>query len=84
MSIYRVCERQKLRVNVVKINFTRCTRYVNVCRMVVRLNFKPLEEADCSKYLGWRTQKSQASNLLEIDLTVRPGYYYYYYSSYTE
>ena len=48
----KVCERRKLRVNVGKSKFTRCSRKVNEGRMYVRLNGVPLEELDCFKYLG--------------------------------
>ena len=44
----RVCERRKLRVNVVgKSKVTRCARYGNGGRMHVILNGKPLEEVIC-------------------------------------
>ena len=46
----RVCERTKLRVNVGKSKFMRCSRYGNGYRMHVILNGKPL--VDCFKYLG--------------------------------
>ena len=39
-------------VNVGKSNVKRCSRNVNVDRVDARLNGKPLEEADCLKYLG--------------------------------
>ena len=35
----RVCERRKLRVNVLKSTFTKCSRYVNVGRMLARINY---------------------------------------------
>ena len=35
----------------VRVNM-RCSRYVNVGRMHVRLNGEPLEEVDCFNYLG--------------------------------
>ena len=47
----RVCERRKLRVNVGKSKM-RCTSYVNVGRMHVRLNGEPLEEVDWFKLMG--------------------------------
>ena len=43
----RVCERRKLRVNIVKM---RCSRYGNGDRMHVILNGERLEEVDCFKY----------------------------------
>ena len=49
----RVCERRKLRVNVVgKSKVKRCSRYGNGDRMHVILNGEQLEEVDCFKYLG--------------------------------
>ena len=48
----RVGERRKLRVNIGKSKVMRCSRYGNGGRMHVILNSKPLEEADCFKYLG--------------------------------
>ena len=48
----RVCERNKLRVNVGKSKVLRCSRYGNGDRMHVILNHEPLEEVDCFKYLG--------------------------------
>ena len=48
----KVCERRSLRVNVGKSKVMRCSRYVNMGRMHVRLNGEQLEEVDCSKYLG--------------------------------
>ena len=48
----RVCERRKLRVNVGKSKFMRCSRYGNGDRMHVILNGETLEEVDCFKYLG--------------------------------
>ena len=48
----RVCERRKLRVNVGKSKLMRCSRHGNGDRMHVILNGEPLEEVDCSKYLG--------------------------------
>ena len=39
-----VCERRKLRVNVGERKVMGCSRYVNVGRMNVSLNGKPLEE----------------------------------------
>ena len=48
----RVCERRKLRVNVVKSKVMRCSRYGNGDRIDVILNGGPLEEVDCFKYLG--------------------------------
>ena len=48
----RVCERRKLRVNVGKSKVMRCFRYGNGDRMHVILNYEPLEEVDCIKYLG--------------------------------
>ena len=47
----RVCERRKLRVNVVKSKVMRCSRYGNCGPMHVILNGEPLEEVDCIKYL---------------------------------
>ena len=43
-----VCE---LIVNVGKTKVMRCSRYVNVVQMDVRLNGEPLGEVDCLKYL---------------------------------
>ena len=48
----RVCERRKLRVNVGKSKVMRCSRCGNGDRMYVILNYEPLEEVDCFKYLG--------------------------------
>ena len=48
----RVCERRKLRVNEGKSKVMRFSRYGNGGRMHVILNGQPLEEVDCSKYLG--------------------------------
>ena len=48
----RVCERRKLRVNVGKSKFIRCSRYGNGGRMHMILNGEPLEEVDCFEYLG--------------------------------
>ena len=48
----RVCERRKLRVDVAKSKVMRCSRYDNWGRMHVILNGEPLQEVDCSKYLG--------------------------------
>ena len=48
----RVCETRKLRVNVGKSKFMRCSRYGNGGPMHVILNIEPLEEVDCFKYLG--------------------------------
>ena len=48
----RVRERRKLRVNVGKSKVITCSRYENGDRMHVILNGEPLEEVDCSKYLG--------------------------------
>ena len=47
-----VCERRKLRVNVGKNKFMRCSRYGNGDRMHVILNGEPLKKVDCFKYLG--------------------------------
>ena len=47
----RVCERKKLRVNVVKSKVMRCSRYGNGGCMHVVLNGEPFEEVDCFKYL---------------------------------
>ena len=47
----RVC-RRKLRVNVGKNKFMRCSKYGNGGRMHVILNGAVLEEVDCFKYLG--------------------------------
>ena len=52
MSLVRVCERRKLRMNVCKSKDIRCLRYVNRGRMYVRQNDEPLEEANCFKYFG--------------------------------
>ena len=52
----RVCERKKLRVNVDKNNFMRCSRPVNVGRMHVILNGEPLE-----KVVGFKCLGSQAA-----------------------
>ena len=49
----RVCER-KLRVNVGKSKFIKCSRYGNGNRMHVILNREPLKEMDCFKYLESR------------------------------
>ena len=35
-----------------KSKVMRCPRYINVGRMGVRLNGKPLKEVDCCKYFG--------------------------------
>ena len=43
----RVCERRKLRVNVVKSTIMRSSRYGNCGRMYVILNGEPLLEVDC-------------------------------------
>ena len=48
----RVRRRRKLRVNVRKSKVMRCSKYVYVSRMDVKLNGEPLEVADCFKYLG--------------------------------
>ena len=48
----RACERRKLRVNVVKSEVMRCSRYGYGDRIHVILNSEPLEEVDCFKYLG--------------------------------
>ena len=48
----RVCKRRKLRVNVGKSKFMRCSRYGNGDLMHVILNGEPLEELDYFKYLG--------------------------------
>ena len=48
----RVCEIRKLRVNVGKSKFMRCSRYGTVCRIHVIQNGEPLEEVVCIKYLG--------------------------------
>ena len=44
--------KKKVGVNVGKGKVMRCSMYVDVGRMDMRLNFKPLEEVDCFKYLG--------------------------------
>ena len=44
------CERRKVRVNIGESKVMRCSMYVNVGRMYVGLNGKPLDEVDCSKY----------------------------------
>ena len=48
----RVCERNRLRVNVGKSKVMRCSRYGNGSRMHVILNGEPCEEVDCFRYLG--------------------------------
>ena len=48
----RVCERKKLRVNVIKSKVMRCLRDGNGGRIHVILNGEPLEEVDCFKYLA--------------------------------
>ena len=48
----RECRRRKLLVNVDKGKVMRCSRYVNMGRMDMRLHGKPLEEVDCFKYFG--------------------------------
>ena len=48
----RVCKRRKSRVNVDKSKVMRCSMYGNGGQMHVILNGKPLQEADCFKYLG--------------------------------
>ena len=50
----RVCERRKLRVNVGKSKVMRCSRYVNVGRMHVRLNGEPLKK--CNVLSTWCRQ----------------------------
>ena len=52
MSLVRVCERRKLRVNVGKSKVMRCSRYGNGGQMREILNGGPLEEVDCFKYQG--------------------------------
>ena len=47
----KVCER-KLRENEGKRRVVKCSRYVNINRIHVRLNGEPIEEVDCFKYLG--------------------------------
>ena len=47
----RVCKIIKLRVNVGKSKFMRCSRYGNGDRMHVILNDESLEEVYCFKYL---------------------------------
>ena len=41
MEFGRVCERKRLRVNEGKSKAMRCSRYVNGCRHLVRLNVDP-------------------------------------------
>ena len=48
----RVCERRKLRVNLGKSKFMRCTRNEDGARLNVMLNGEALEEVDQFKYLG--------------------------------
>ena len=48
----RVCERRKLRLNVVNSKVMRCSGYGNGGRMHVILNGEPLEDVDCFKYLN--------------------------------
>ena len=48
----RVCERRKLRMNVVKIKVMRCTRNEDGARLNVMLNGEALEEVEQFKYLG--------------------------------
>ena len=48
----RVCRSRKLRVNVGKSKFMRCSRYGNGGRMHVILNGEPFEKVDCFKYPG--------------------------------
>ena len=48
----RICERRKLGFNAGESEVMRCSRYGNEGRMHVILNGEPLEEVDCSKYLG--------------------------------
>ena len=49
MSLVRICERRKLRVNVGKSKVMRCSRYGNGDRTHVILNGESLEEVDCFK-----------------------------------
>ena len=42
----------KIRVNVGKSKVMRCSGFVNVCRMDVRLNGDQLEIVNCFKYHG--------------------------------
>ena len=48
----RVCERRKLRVNVDKNKYMRCTRNEDGARLNAMLNGEALEEVDQFKYLG--------------------------------
>ena len=48
----RVCERRKLRVIVGKRKVVKCSRFVNVGRIIERLNGEWLEEVAYFKYLG--------------------------------
>ena len=48
----RVCKRRDYQVNVGQCRVVRCTRYVNVGRMDVRINGIPLEAEDYFKDLG--------------------------------
>ena len=43
-SVTQYAKKRTLRVNVGKRKTMRCSRYVNVCRLHVRLNGKPFEE----------------------------------------
>ena len=52
----RVCERRKLRVNVGKIKFVRCSRKGNGGRMLMIQNGEQLEEVDCLSTWGCRWQ----------------------------
>ena len=47
MSLFRVCESRKLRVNVGESKVMSCSRYGNGGRMHVILKGGPLEEVDC-------------------------------------
>ena len=50
----RVCERKKLRVNVGKSKFMKCSKYGNGGRLQWGLNIEPLEEVDMLSTWGKR------------------------------
>ena len=52
-EIGRVFESTKLRVKEGNTYVVRGSMCLNVNRMDVRLNYKPLQEVDCLTYLGW-------------------------------
>ena len=46
--MHRVCDRRKMRVNLGKSKVMRCSRFVNVGRVDVKLTAEQLEEVHCS------------------------------------